>query len=151
MSAEEVKAICRRICQEWHNEGSSGVLDEHYASDLVLHRPPYPDIEGLEGFKQWGTDFRNAFPDAAFTIDEIIVEGETVVARLTYRGTNTGPMGPDFPPTGKWVSGSGCIVWHWEGGKVVEEWDFWDELGFWQQIGCQLIPPQEPARQVGRQ
>jgi predicted ester cyclase len=36
-----------------------------------------------------------AFPDAHFTLEELIVEGDTVVVRQTFRGTH---KGLDFQP-----------------------------------------------------
>jgi predicted ester cyclase len=118
-------------------------LDDYYANDFVLHRPPYPDIVGLQSYKAWNGGFRKAFPDVLFGIDEVIADGNTVAARVTYSGTHTGVLGADIEPTGKYVSGPGFLVWHWLDGKVVEEWDYWDELGFWQQLGFTLVPSQQ--------
>jgi hypothetical protein len=51
-------------------------------------------------------------------------------------------MGDELPPTGREVSGPGCIRYRFAGGRVVEEWDLWDELGFLQQLGYEVVPPQ---------
>jgi len=142
MSTEENRAIVRGIIETW-NKGTLDVLDDLCMADCVCHRPPYPDIEGLDGYKRWIADFRNAFPDCQITIDGIIVEGDRASIQATYRGTHTGRplMNGDIPSTGKQVVGPGCIVFRLVDGKVVEEWEYWDELGFWQQLGCKLVLP----------
>jgi hypothetical protein len=50
----------------------------------------------------------------------------------------TSPSLP-IPPTGKEVVLQGCIVVHGKDGKVVEEWEHSDYLGFLQQLG--VVPP----------
>lgn len=41
-------------------------------------------------------------------------------------------------PTGKQVTATGAVILRFAGGKIVEEWDFFDELGMMQQLG--VIP-----------
>jgi predicted ester cyclase len=43
-----------------------------------------------------------------------------------------------IPPTGKQVKVSGITIDRLEGGKIVEEWGSFDQLGMLQQIG--VIP-----------
>ena len=140
---EEVRANLRRIIDEVFNKGNLDVMDEAYATNFVRHNlPPFPDIEGLQAFKQTVADFRSAFPDFQVTIDEMVVEGDTVALRFTFRGTHTGesPVMP-VPPTGKRVTMVGCLVGHRVGGKTVEEWEYPDSLDFLQQLG--VVPPLE--------
>ena len=56
MSAEEVKASVRHTVERAYNCGDSGALDEFYPADLVSHRPPLPDIQGLEALKRYVHD-----------------------------------------------------------------------------------------------
>ena len=142
MTNEELKFITRKMFDEAYNTGNLDLLDQYYASNLICHRPPYPDIEDLHSYKEWQGNFRQAFPDVKIEIVEILGDGNTVAARMTYSGTHTGILGTDIQPTGKHVSGLGCMIWHWKGDKVVEEWEYWDELGFWQQLGYRIVPSQ---------
>ena len=75
-------------------------------------------------------------------VEDIIAEGDKVVARLTTRGTQRGAfMG--IPPTGKQVTVTAidinCIV----GGKSVEHWLNMDTLGLLQQLGVMPAPGQQ--------
>ena len=139
MSTEENKAIMRRIF-ELFNTGNLALAEEVLAADVVDHQAP-PGIEpGLAGFKQLVTMFRSAFPDIQMTIEDIIAEGDKVVARSTMRGTHQGEfMG--IPPTGKQFSATSIDIVRFAGGKGVEHWGNSDDLGMLQQLG--VIPRPE--------
>ena len=136
MSIEEQKAAVRRVVEEAWNEGKMRIMDEVYAPTYVRHKPPFPDITGPEAAKQFVIDSRKSYPDQWVTIHEVIGEGNTVVSRWTFRGTQKGvsPTTGDAA-TGKFVTFSGCNVAHWENGRIVEEWEYSDWLVLLQQFG----------------
>ncbi|MFH1293650.1 MAG: ester cyclase [Pseudomonadota bacterium] len=137
--SEESRAMTRRLIDEV-NKGNLDVLDEYYTSDFILHQPPFPDIRGLAVFKRFQANMRTSFPDVQWTIDEMISEGDQGAVRITWRGTNTGQSKfLPFPPTGKQVTWSGCVVSRMAGGKIIESWNYADNLGLMQQLG--IIPP----------
>lgn len=141
--SEERKAKIRRYIEEIWNKGNVGALDEFYATEVVRHHPPLPEIEGLDAYKQYATDLFNAYSDIQLTVGEIIVEGNTSATQFTFGATHTGqtPLS-SIPPTGKRVRFSGCNVNHWAGDKVVEEWVYADFLGLMQQLGVVPAPGQ---------
>jgi predicted ester cyclase len=55
--------------------------------------------------------------------------------------TNTGPLG-DVAPTGRPVRLASTIVYRFADGRVVEEWEIFDKLGMYQQLG--VAPPALP-------
>ena len=61
----------------------------------------------------------------------------TVVGEM--EGTFSRPMpvadGKTIPPTGKKFKLKMCTVGHWQGGKLIEEYLFWDDFTFRNQIG----------------
>ena len=139
MSRENVAAM-HRIYDEVLNSGNFDVADELIAADAISHEVPREYPSGLEGWKGYFADFRTAFPDLHFTIEETIDDGDKVVCRCTMQGTHQGEfMG--IPATGKKVSISGMDIAHFAGGKAVEHWANYDELGMMQQLG--VIPDQE--------
>ena len=133
--SEQRKADIKRIIEEAWNKRNVEALDEFYAPNIVLRRPPFSDIEGLEAFKESHRSFLSAFPDLQMTIEDIIVEGDRDALRDTMRGTHTGESSTMGPPTGKQVTTVGIAITHWEGGKRVDEWQYADQLGFLQQLG----------------
>ena len=64
-----------------------------------------------------------------------IAEGDKVVARVTIRGTHQG-MFMSIPPTGKHVTSTGIEIYRIAGGRVVEHWNSYDDLGLLQQLGA---------------
>jgi hypothetical protein len=61
----------------------------------------------------------------------------TVIGEM--EGTFSKPMpignGKTIPPTGKKFKIKMCTVGHWKGGKMTEEYLFWDNQAFMKQIG----------------
>ncbi len=141
MSAEQNKAIVRRITEEIWNKGDFDLIDELIASHFVFHDPGVPmEVRGPDGYKQFVTIYRNAFPDVHLTIEDLIAEGDKVAYRWLATGTQKGDL-PNIPATGKQISVAGMNIRHIEDGKVVEEHNIHDALGLMQQLG--VIP--EPS------
>ena len=84
---------------------------------------------------------RSGIPDFKATIDDVVAEGDRVVIRMTFRGTQTGEfMG--MPPTGKSISVGVIDIFRIAGGKIVEHWGQMDSMGMMQQLGAIPAPGQ---------
>jgi predicted ester cyclase len=137
MSVAENKAMVRRIIEEAINKGNLAVIDKIMAPSYVYHFPGM-EVRGPEGFRQFATMMRTAFPDIKVSIDEIIGEGNLVAARLTLRGTLKGEfMG--MAPTGGRMEFPEAVFVLFEGGKEVEAWPYADTHNMFAQLG--LNPP----------
>ncbi|HWU37535.1 MAG TPA: ester cyclase, partial [Candidatus Acidoferrum sp.] len=89
---------------------------------------------------------RAAFPDFHNTIEELIAEGDKVVARLTYRGTHRGHLF-GIVPTGRQVVYSGIAIFRIAGGKIVDGWVIGDTLALMQQLGAVPVMGAGPQRE----
>ena len=138
MSAEEHKAIARRA-YEIFSSGSLEAIEEVIAPDLVDHNAQPGRTGGIEGTRQVLGMLRAAFPDLRFTPDDLIAEGDRVVARVTLTGTHQGEF-QGLPPTGKQVTISGIEIVRIANGKAVERWGQFDNLGMLQQLGAIPAP-----------
>ena len=140
MSTEENKAIVRRVNDEVWSEGQLDVIDELFADDFVATIVGAPEeIRGPQGFREFVVMYRKAFPDLRLTVDEQFAEGETVVTRWTATGTNEGEL-MGMPPTGKQATTAGININRVSGGKLVEGWGLFDQLGLLQQLGAVPVP-----------
>jgi len=140
MPVEENKAIVRR-CYEELNKKNLGIGDELFAANYVNHQPGGGEVHGPEELKQLLTGFFTAFPDLRFTVEDLVAEGDKVVARWTSQGTHKGEfMG--IAATGKQGATTGIAIFRIVGGKVVEEWAEMDMLGMMQQLGVIPTPGQ---------
>lgn len=134
MSVVENKAIARRFLEEVINKGNQAVADELVASNFVDHNPLPGHAPTREGFKQSFVIFRAAFPDLKYTIEDMIAEGDKLVIRWKATGTHKGGLF-GIPPTGKKITVTGMDIFRITGGKLVELWLNWDQLGMMQQLG----------------
>ena len=136
MSLKELESKIQWAGEEAWYRGNVDALDEAYAAGYVSHKPPFPDTSGLEAVKQSIAATRLAYSDIQATYAEWIAEGDAIAYRYTMRMRHTGvsPTLP-IPPTGKEVTLQGCVVVHVKDGKVIEEWEYSDYLGFLQQLG----------------
>ena len=133
------KAVVRYWIEEVYDKGEFGRLEEVIAPDYRLHDPTLPDVCGLAGARELITSTRAVLPDLRDTIEELMAEGDRVVARWTARGTHRGPfMGVE--PTGVQVTIAGTSIYRFQNGRIAEEWKVWDLWGALRQIGAQAEP-----------
>ena len=102
--------------------------------------PGAPEPLNLESFSHMFRALLTAFPGGKSTIEDLVAEGDKVVSRLTFRGTQTGDL-MGIPPTGKTVTISETIIDRFADGKIVESWRLFDQMGMMQQLG--VIPSPE--------
>ena len=120
MSVEENKALIRRFTEAGNNLDFDA-LDEIMATDYKPHDPLPNQPTGREGFKQTTRALFKVFPDLKITIEDVIAEGDKVVARVTGIGTHQGEfMG--IAPTGKKVTVSYIRIFRIANGKITEDW-----------------------------
>jgi predicted ester cyclase len=141
ISTEANKTSARRFYDEVFNKKNRAAIDEFIDPNQVDHAAPPGTPGGLAGAKQTISMYLTAFPDLHFTVEDMIVEGDKLVARLTVRGTQQGAfMG--IPPTGKHVTVTAIDISRMAGGKSVEHWIEMDTLGMMQQLGVIPAPGQ---------
>jgi steroid delta-isomerase-like uncharacterized protein len=148
--AQENGALIRRWFEEVWNRGRMEAIDEMASPDVIGHgQAQHATNIGLEEFRIFAKDMRSAFPDMKVTIDYIIEQGDMVVARWTATMTHKGEF-LGFAPTGKKATITGTSIQRMSGGKIVEGWDNWDQLGLLVQIdvvpAAHFVPPPAERR-----
>ena len=141
---EQNRAIANRAW-EASGKGDFETLKELGTPEYVWYLPsnstkPISREEAIEKAKR----LHNAFPDISFSIEELIAVGDKVISRYIMRGTHQGEFA-GIPATGNKVEISGIMIGRIENGKIVEEREDWDMLGFMQQLGMEL-KPKEPEK-----
>jgi steroid delta-isomerase-like uncharacterized protein len=144
--SEVNKSVVRRLFEDVWNKGSMPVADELFAPTYAHHDSSTPDLgRGPESEKKRANLYRTAFPDVRFTIEDLIAEGETVMARWSCRGTHKGDLN-GIAATGKQFNITGVSNARFTNGKMVEGWVNWDALGLMQQLG--VVPELGKAKAV---
>ena len=78
--------------------------------------------------------FLVAFPDIHITLEDLIAEGDKVVAQIYATATNTGPFAGN-PPTGRKVEIRSIRIYRIVDNKIVDTWAMQDRLGLMEQLG----------------
>jgi len=130
---EQNKAIVRRY-QELYNSNELESLDEIVAADLISHNlvPGMP--QGLASGKRVHMGMLAAFPNFHVTIEDLVGEGDKVVARITMSGTHTGTEFLGLPAGGKQFKIAGISIFRVASGKIIEHWGVGDTLSLMQQL-----------------
>jgi predicted SnoaL-like aldol condensation-catalyzing enzyme len=117
MSLEENKAIVRRVIEEILNQGNVSVIDEVFAPAFVDRSSP-DQLPGPEGVKAFVSSVRSRLPDLRVEIDDLIAEGDKVVIRTTWRGTDREALSNSKP-----VQRTMIQIFRLADGKLIEEWN----------------------------
>ena len=129
-----VQSFYDDLWNRWDYEQINGLLtkDIHFRGSLGVVK------QGHQGFIDYAEQVRKIFPDFHNTIEELIAEENTVVARLTFRGTHKGELF-DRKPTGKLIEYTGVAIFHFKGKKINSVWVLGDLITLMQQIDSKVI------------
>jgi steroid delta-isomerase-like uncharacterized protein len=115
----------------------SKTIDELVEPDAITRTPLPGDATGAQLLKQVWVVLLRAYPDLHLTVEDLIGEGDKVVARIVCSGTHTGEyMG--LPPTGKSIAYDEIFIFRFDDGRVVETWGVVDVYSQMKQLG--VIP-----------
>jgi predicted ester cyclase len=90
---------------------------------------------GPEGVKPMIRAFKQAIPDLAITVHDIIVDGDRAGVRAAMTGTHTGEWF-GVPPTGSAFTIALHEFHRVEGGRLTHTWHLEDWFGWLNQIGA---------------
>jgi predicted ester cyclase len=144
MSTKQNKAILRQVYEAAFHQEYLDALDEVIASDSIDHNLPPEQPSGLQGAKQVFSSIHCAFPDLQLNVEDMIAEGDKIVARLAGRGTHQGEF-LGIAPTDNQVTITGIDIVRMADGKIVERWGNFDNLGMMQQLGVMEQPSGQPG------
>ena len=125
MSIEANKDLVRRQIEAVFNRGDTDAIPQYWSADL----------------QEWAAStsqmLRTAFPDFHIAAEQMVGEGDTVVAQMHWTGTHRGPF-LRFPVTGKPFEVTAIRIYRITDDKIVESTAVQDRLGMMQQLG--LVP-----------
>jgi steroid delta-isomerase-like uncharacterized protein len=138
---EANKALIRSYYEEMWNKHQPSAADRFVATNFIEHNPRLP--QGLAGRKQFVTTVLAAFSDYHGEVQELVAEGDKVVSRVQWTGTQDGPY-QGRPASGNKLVFSTADFFRIENGKIAEHWDVVDTLA--RAVGLGLVlPPKTSA------
>lgn len=139
MGIEENKETVRRYIEEILNN-----LDYSHFSELVQD-----DFFGMGGtiksvkeHEEYFKKQRELIPDGKNTLEEMIAEGDKVLAISTVSCTDTGGYA-GHPPTNRKIAVKVLAIYTFKDGKIAKGDIHYDNLGLFQQLGFYPPLPEE--------
>lgn len=127
------RAAVYRLYQELLNQGAFHRAGEFFQPDVIDHRRLPGRSRGIDNILEGAGLLRAAFPDLAFTVEDLLAGEDIVMARWSMRGTHLGEfMGR--APTGRDVEWRGITAFRLRDGKVVERWLYADDAALRESI-----------------
>ena len=134
MTPEQMKETARRWLTGLFDNGNYGLIQEMTTEDYAFHLPR-PGRIAKDDLPALIEGFRVSIPDLHNVIHEQLVEGNTVVTRGTSHATHTGPFG-DVPASGNPITSEWVVFTRFEGDKIAEDREIYDEMGVMMQMGA---------------
>ena len=122
MSKQDNKAIVSRFYEEVWNGGDLALADELIAPDFVC-RGTKGETLNREEFKDYMSKLRNDL-NFRHTVEELVAEGNTVVARLRGHGEAERRI-PGLNLGRRRLDGTGVAIWKLQDGRIAERWAIW--------------------------
>ena len=146
-SRGDMESLAEQAIIVW-NTGNTAIADQIFSPDFTFqyvdNKDPEisPEMKGTAKLIDHINWLRKAYPDMKFKVDHINVDGDEVIARVTFTGTNMGPRG-DMPPTGKKVELSTAWFFKIKDGVIVEQLFYANLASVYDQLGFTLTPPSQ--------
>lgn len=119
---------------EFINSADGRIGNEIISPSATFHVPFLPEpVQGPGGYLKIIGMMRQAFPDVQWSLEETVIEGNTVAARFILRGTHQG----DFlgvPATGKHIQTQAMNIYRFTNGQISEEQGLPDLFGLMMQV-----------------
>ncbi|HYX04432.1 MAG TPA: ester cyclase [Reyranella sp.] len=139
---EANKRLFRDWMEEVWNKRQPSAIERYLAPNFIEHNPNIPP--GLDGRKQFVAALQAGFSDYRGEIEQIVAEGNMLVVRILWTGTQDGPF-LGQPPSGRKLSFRTADFFRIENGKFAEHWDVVDSLT--RAVALGLVPAPKPSPQ----
>jgi predicted ester cyclase len=136
MTAETMLATARRFLLTHNQADYLAAFDSYFTPNVVVHEylPGLPDAMPRAVYEQFIAGFRAALPDIHNQLEDAFANGDRVVMRWTGYGTHTGADLMQIPAGGRPVKAQGIYILRFEGDRIAEVWNNWDNLNVAQQL-----------------
>jgi steroid delta-isomerase-like uncharacterized protein len=134
-TTEESRAVVLGGFEELWAERKPETADKWFTPDLTFQTTIQPEpFRGPDGFREFYGQISGGFPDYDIKVDDVVAEGNKVVLRFTFRGTNNGDYF-GIPSTGKPVTMRFIEIFTVRDGQIAEIWHVANVLDVMQQLG----------------
>ena len=128
------QALARQIIEKIFCAAANSILamNELVSPKIIIHDTD-KELTGLDQLRQGMINLHNAFPDLRYTIEDLLSDGDKVIARCKGEGTHNGSF-RGIAATGKKMMYTVILIWRFEDDKLIEHWSVSDVYGMLQQL-----------------
>jgi steroid delta-isomerase-like uncharacterized protein len=130
--------IVRSVYDAWNRRDWVAMADATAPDGIITVVGTGDVFEGPEGSRRYGESWAAGFPDGQITVDNIVADGDRVVAEITGRGAHTGTLETSMGPiaaTGRSVTIKLCDVLEMVDGKIMTQHSYFDTGSIMAQLG----------------
>jgi len=116
------------VVVRWLEAGDRGDVDQFddlLHADAVIHAPRGLSTDSRDAEKSVWLAAIAAMPDLRHEVQEVIVDGDTEMARVVVTGTLVAEFG-GFPGSGRSFHMDQAVICHLRDGKIIEAWEIAD-------------------------
>lgn len=130
---EVIRNLYEKILNHRKFELINSVVSEDYTN--------IQEEKGIEAFKKGIIAITTAFPDARWTLTDMVAEGNKVFVKQIVQGTHKEQF-QHIAPTNRQITNEGVAIYEFKDRKIISHQIQTDRLGFLQQLG---VLPSEPT------
>lgn len=127
------KEIGRQWFRDVWNLRRVDLIPQWLAPEAKGHLEGGVEIVGPDQFVHFQKMIFEVFPDIRIEVLNLLADGDDVCVLWVARATHSG-RGMGLEPTQRRVEFRGTTWFHFQGGKIVEGWDSWNQGGLLAQL-----------------
>ena len=135
MAVDPRDAWVRAYLEDVFNRHNLQSLDKYMTENFVSHWLGDRSLQGRKAWREAMANFFDAFPDAAYTLNDLFFAGDKGVWRGTWQATQRAPW-EGIAATDRTAKWTVIIIGRFEGEKLAEDWVEYDRYNLLRQLGA---------------
>lgn len=131
---DSVRGVLQQALQALNSAGDKTSYFDLHDDSLITHGIPENFSADKKGMKEYYREVWQAFPNAKYEFDHVVIEGSEAACMFSITGIQKGDL-MGIPPSDKQVRINGMIFFRFKGSKIVERWEIIDLLSAAKQLG----------------
>ncbi|MFC2158882.1 ester cyclase [Acidobacteriota bacterium] len=125
------------------NAGNYDAMGDFLSPEYSIYSPSgHPEPTSREKLIENYKGVAQAFSEFKWDVVDIMAAGDKVICRMKVKGTTKAGV-PGLPDAPTQIEIGMITIMRFENGKIAEEWQEDDQLGFARQLGMELKPKEE--------
>jgi steroid delta-isomerase-like uncharacterized protein len=139
MTSGEISELFARRDAVWQRHDIAALLEDH-AEDGEVASPLRGNVKGRAAIQNIYSEWFSSFPDAKYSTEHVLIDGDRAVQFVTMIGTQKGDF-CGLAPTGKKFEVHCAFLFFFAGGKIAREIRIYDFTGMLLQLGVLKVKP----------